>query len=392
MSFQPGTSNRTAVRFVAETGLQVTPANPVFQALRYTGESLKYSRSTATSNEIRSDRMTSDLLTVGATVEGDLNIELSYASFDELIEAALCGTWTADVLKNEVQLRSFTVQKHFQDLAVPIFQNFTGVRIGGLNLDFQTGQILTGSISTMGCNATSSTTQIAGATIQVPGDGNSPMNSVNDLTGISKNVGKVEKITVTAGGADYAAATTTVTVAAPTSGVTATAVAVIVGGVITAINVTEPGSGYTAAPVVTIVDSATGAGATATATLGGEMAAKIKSMSMELTNNLRGQEAIGTLGYIGIALGRLEITGKIELYFENGNEYQTFLDNDDFSFQFQVKDADGNSYLLQFPRVKYESGEINAGGMDEDLMVSGSWRALYDSTEACMIKITRNGA
>ena len=59
------------------------------------------------------------------------------------------------------------------------------------------------------------------------------------------------------------------------------------------------------------------------------MAAKIRSTSFALTNNLRGQEAIGSLGYIGIALGRLEITGNIELYFENADEYTTFLNNQD---------------------------------------------------------------
>lgn len=317
MAFQPGTSNRTAIRFVSETVFKTTPATPALQSLRYTGESLAYNRRNVTSNEIRDDRMTADLITVGADVAGDLNFELSFQSFDELIAAALCSDWSAPVagvssIKNGTALKSFTIQKHFQDLAVPIYQNFRGCRIGGMTLDFQTGQILTGVFSVMGCEASTSTSQIAGATVQNPGSGMEPMNAVSNLSGIKKD--------------DVA------------------------------------------------------------------MATKIRSMSMELTNNLRGQEAVGTLGYVGIALGRLEITGNIELYFENATEYQTFLDNDEFKFSFVVQDADGNSYQFNFYRVKYEEGTILSGGLDQDLMVNGRWRAILDVTENCMIEIVRTDA
>ena len=314
MSFQPGTSNRTALRYVKETVFNTTPATPALKNLRYTGESIAFSKTSVTSNEIRSDRMTADLIQVGASVAGDFNYEMSAESFDDMIAAALCSTWSAPVagvsnIKNGVDLQSFTFQKHFQDLAVPIFQNFSGCRIGGMSMNFQTGQILTGSFSVMGCKAVSGTSQVAGAVITSPGDGNSPMNAVNNLTGIEKD--------------DVA------------------------------------------------------------------MAAKIRTLSLELTNNLRGQEAIGTLGYVGIALGRLEITGDIELYFENSTEYQTFLDNDDFKLEFNLVDEDSNSYLFTLPRARYEEGTILSGGLDQDLMVAGKWRAIYDPTTQCMIQIDR---
>lgn len=393
MAFQPGTSNRTAIRFVSETDFNSIPANPVFQSLRYTGESVAYNRRNITSNEIRSDRMTADLITVGADVSGDLNFELSFASFDELIAAALCSAWSAPTggvssIKNGVNLLSFTIQKHFQDLAVPIYQNFIGCRIGGMTLDFQTGQILTGTFSVMGCQADTSPNQIAGATIQSPGLGNEPMNAVSNLSSISKSEGEIIAITVTNGGTGY---TTAPTVSITGGGGTgATAVAVLSGDEVSEVIITNPGSGYTSAPTISFTGD--GTDAAATATVGGELPAKIRSMSMELTNNLRGQEAVGTLGYIGIALGRLEITGNIELYFENGDEYQTFLDNEDFKFSFVVQDAANNSYKFIFPRVKYEEGTILSGGLDQDLMVNGRWRAIFDPSSNCMVEIIRTAA
>lgn len=317
MSFQPGTSNRTALRAVRESVFKTTPATPAFMNLRYTGETVTYGIRNITSSEIRSDRMTSDLIQVGADVSGDINFELSFESFDSLIEAALCSTWSVpaagvSTIKNGVALYSYTIQKHFQDLATPIFQNFRGVRIGGMSLDLQTGQILTGKFMVMGCSAENVTTQIAGATFLNPGQGMEPMNAVTNLINIEKN--------------------------------------------------------------------------------GVAMATKIRSMSVELNNNLRGQEAIGTLGYVGIALGRLEIMGNIELYFENATEYASFLANDDFSLSFTTQDAAGNAYQFTFPRVKYEEGTIQSTQLDQDLMVSGKWRAIYDSVSQCMIEIERTDA
>lgn len=317
MSFQPGTSNRTAVRVVRESVFKTTPATPAFQNMRYTGETLAYAIRNVTSNEIRPDRNTTDLIQVGADVSGDLNFELSFESFDTLIESALASTWSAEVsgvsnIKNGVELHSYTLQKHFQDLAVPIFQNFRGVRIGGMTLDLKTGQILTGKFSVMGCSAENVTAQIAGATFLNPGLGMEPMNAVTNLINIEKD--------------------------------------------------------------------------------GVAMATKIRSMTLELTNNLRGQEAIGTLGYVGIALGRLEITGSIELYFENATEYATFLANQDFSLSFTTQDAAGNSYKFILPRVKYEEGTVQSSQLDQDIMVNGKWRAIYDSTSACMMEIVRTEA
>lgn len=309
MALQAGTADRTALRYVPEVTFNTTPTTPAFRNLRITGESVVYNISSETSNEIRPDRATADLVLTGASVEGDINFELSYESFDDLIEAALCGTWSANVVKNGTTNRSITIQKHFQDLQTPIFQNFSGCRIGTFNLDFQVGQILTGSFNVMGCTATSGTAQIVGASFSSPGAGKTPMNAVSGVTSVNKN-----------------------------------------------------GSPWTS---------------------------YFRSLSMNLNNNPRGQEAIGTLGYIGIALGQLEISGDIELYFENATEYDTFLNNSDFSLSFDVEDPIGNKYNFKFPRVKYSKGEIVAGGRNQDLMVSASWSALYDSVAGSMVEITR---
>jgi hypothetical protein len=75
--------------------------------------------------------------------------------------------------------------------------------------------------------------------------------------------GRVQSITVTAGGSGYTSAPT-VTITGTGSGATATAT--VSGGAVTAVTVTAAGSGYTVAPTVSFSDGG-GSGATATATL-----------------------------------------------------------------------------------------------------------------------------
>ena len=79
----------------------------------------------------------------------------------------------------------------------------------------------------------------------------------------------MDSVTITAGGTNYAAATTTVTFAGGGATRQATGTVVLTAGVVTGVTVTDAGEGYTSAPTVTITDTGAGTGATATAVLGG---------------------------------------------------------------------------------------------------------------------------
>jgi hypothetical protein len=72
----------------------------------------------------------------------------------------------------------------------------------------------------------------------------------------------IHSLSVTNRGTGYATAPT-VTIAAPTSGTTATATATVSGGQITGLTITNPGSGYTSPPTVTISGGGTGGTAVA---------------------------------------------------------------------------------------------------------------------------------
>lgn len=309
------TTDRVALRYVKESTFGTVPTNPAFKEIRYKGESLNYAIKNVMSEEIRPDRNTTDLIRVSSDTTGDIQFELSFLSFDDFIEGALCSSFSAPVsnlstIKNGTDQISFAIQKHFQDMQTPVFQTFTGVRVGGLALDFKTGQILTGSFSLMGLGATTSTVQITGATVSSsPGSAENVMNAVTDLIEIQEN------------------------------GVASTMV--------------------------------------------------IRSMSLNLNNNLRAQDAIGSLNHIGVALGKLEVTGNIEIYFTDLVAYNRFTSGTAFALSFKVNDATGDYYKFTLPAVKYETGQVVSGGQNQDLVLQATWRAIYDPVTACTIQIDK---
>lgn len=87
-------TNRTAIKFVRETEYGVIPESPALKELRNTGApGFGYNPTTIESNEIRPDRQVSDVVTVGAEPGGDINMELSYETVDDLFEGALQREW-----------------------------------------------------------------------------------------------------------------------------------------------------------------------------------------------------------------------------------------------------------------------------------------------------------
>lgn len=127
-----------------------TAATTGFKALRGGRTTISLSKDVLESEELRSDRQIADQRHGTYNVGGEFPFELSFASFDDFIEAALGGTWTADTLKAGVERRSFTVQRNFADLAGDSFHVFTGCEIDSLSLEIAPNAKVTGSFAVVG--------------------------------------------------------------------------------------------------------------------------------------------------------------------------------------------------------------------------------------------------
>ncbi|HBL31849.1 MAG TPA: hypothetical protein DD490_33925, partial [Acidobacteria bacterium] len=80
--------------YAEETNWGVTPSGPL-KELRWTGESLALTTTSEVSAEVRADRQVPDVVRTGVEIQGDVNIELSFGAFDDLLEGALLSSWSA---------------------------------------------------------------------------------------------------------------------------------------------------------------------------------------------------------------------------------------------------------------------------------------------------------
>lgn len=92
-------SNRVSLRYIEEDTAcwSVTPTTGTTRELRITSSSLTANKETQISDEIRADRMVSNIIEVGASSGGEIDFEMSVGSFDDFFEAFLGGTWTTDM-------------------------------------------------------------------------------------------------------------------------------------------------------------------------------------------------------------------------------------------------------------------------------------------------------
>lgn len=137
-----GSTNRSKTSYVKEVTPGTTPANPAFKEMRVTSNALQLQPTRTTSNEIRADRQVVDQILVDLNNNGATGIELSFSAHDDLIEAALQGTWS-----NKASIVVATTDTEISDLSVTTFT----VAAGGTN--FKAGNlVLSTGFATQGNN------------------------------------------------------------------------------------------------------------------------------------------------------------------------------------------------------------------------------------------------
>lgn len=119
---------------------------------------------------------------------------------------------------------------------------------------------------------------------------------------------------------------------------------------------------------------------------------RVRSLNLEITNNLRTRTVVGSKYSEQFGYGRCEVSGTLEAYFESNTHYQSVLDHGGGALSLVIGNAANKKYSISLPKIIFGNGERQPGGNNDDVMVSTPWRAVYDETEACTIKITREVA
>tara|TARA_R110000787_G_scaffold96186_4_gene199386 strand:+ start:693 stop:1604 length:912 start_codon:yes stop_codon:yes gene_type:complete len=155
------TGSRHNLAYIAETTFGTIPTSPSFQSLRHTGTTLGLSKDAIESEELRDDRQIAHFRHGNQNVSGDINIEMSYGTFDDFIEAALAGAWTANVLKAGTTRRSFTIERHHEDINK--YLRSTGCSVNTLSLSVAPNSMVTGSFGIIGKQFNTATAALSGS-------------------------------------------------------------------------------------------------------------------------------------------------------------------------------------------------------------------------------------
>lgn len=163
--------------YVVESTYGTTPNSPTLTPIRHNSTSLGLSKDTLSSEELRSDRQIIDFRHGPKQVGGDMVFEMSYGSFDDLLEAVLLGTWSnetpasgTDQLKAGTTRRSFSVRRYFSDLASGnAYHVYTGVEMNSLSMNVSPSAIVSCTMGVIGQDLTTQASEISGATLSTAG-------------------------------------------------------------------------------------------------------------------------------------------------------------------------------------------------------------------------------
>jgi len=387
------TSNLYSLRYAVEPSFGgTTPTTGL--ALRNTGESLAFAIQTTTSQEIRSDRQVTDLVQTGASASGGYNFELTYNEHDRLLQGALMGTWlvygtngvgasfTATTMTSTaingtaLPITNLALGQWFRLVAPATANDGKWFRISDtvaptssvITVSTATPLTAVGS-STSSCTISSSrlsngVTQTSFALERAHTDisqfflfkGMTPNKlSFNFATG-SIATGNIDFM-----GKDATRSATTAFSTAVTPSLTHDVMNSVAG------------IGY-------VLENG--------AALSGTF---VKSISLDIDNAARGLDAIGQLGSVDVLAGTLTVSGTMEVYLADGVLWDKFRNNTNTTLAWNITDGAGNGYGFTLPRVKFSDAKVNAGGLNQDLMLSIPFTAILDPTTLKTILIDRAG-
>ena len=110
--------------------------------------------------------------------------------------------------------------------------------------------------------------------------------------------------------------------------------------------------------------------------------------TFSVSNNLRKQYKLGTLGADGMSLGDFVVTGTLQAYFATQALFDKFLNQTATGLSIAISDeatGQGNVYVFDFPNVRFTDGQRVAGGRNQDIIADMSWQAIYSGSHTMKI-------
>ena len=386
-------SNLAQVAYAVEgTYNEALSGTITMQLLRYTSESLSYDITNTSSQEIRSDRATADLIQTGASTSGGFNFELSATTFDDFLVGALYSSGWSTAPATTTGTVTFTRTASTLDLAdTAVFSVGQWIQVKSLNTTTGVDYFRVMSkpsatqltvFSPLASAATGTQCTVTGTVIRngtteksfafekkIVVNSTTATNVFFQYTGMIVNQMSLsaKSDAVLTGSFDFMGASADVST---TTSVSTTLTAATVTQVLNATS--NVGGVFEGRPLFTAIEGCL-----------------IQGIDINLNNNLRQIKGIGRKEACDVGVGECSVSGSLTAYFFGKEIYQKYLDGTETAMTFRVSDSNNNGYIFTLPRLKIETDKTNIGGSNQDIMENMTYRALYDSFSNCQIQIDK---
>lgn len=382
-------SSRVQLAGIEEVTWGTTPSSAL-TAIRYTTESLAHRIEKTRSDEVRQDGQTTDVVPVGANVEGGFDLEASYSAHDIYMEGSLRGDFSSDSSFSAATISAAASDNSFNDSATGFPSLVPGqwIRVAGFTGDTANNrwfEVVSRTTAKIIVTGGSLVDDASGETITI-----SDSTLVNGTTlksySLEKNMADVTQFfgfvgcrinTFNLSLATRAKVTGSFSVLGKTGA--------LAGATI--------GSGaYDAAPTNKVMNASSNV---AKILEGGAVLGAgifVQALDVEFNSGLRAVDGVSQAVAVKIGLGRFTVTGSMTVLFENEVLFNKYINDTNTAINFVIEDAAGNGYSFAFPNVIYTDGDIVGSGNDDEVLASMEWEAIMHPTQGITCRIDRNAA
>lgn len=379
------TTSRARLSYIEEVTFNVTPAGNL-KKMRWTSETLAQSNTPEESKEIRDDRQIGYVARVDAEAGGDVGIEMSYGAHDDLLAGLMCNSWTAittgaaaDIAIDDADMSINATVTDLTQFAVGQWLKLGGTFAANAGKIVKVVSVTTNKIITVG-DVLVDEAAAAGHVISTSA---CPV-------GTTEKSFSIEKAQMNLDAADRFAVYTGCKVKSVNLNITPGS---LFNGTFSFMGTKETrptatiGTGYTDAPTNDIWNTVDNIEAIREG--GAAVTFRTLGLTLAIENGMWGQKEVGMLGNTGIGVGTFRLKGTLSTYFATKAQCDKALNWTPSDIAFRAKDAAGNKFVIDIPKLYFTQAKTNNAGMDQDVKAEMEFQAFLNASQLTTLGLFR---
>ena len=384
--------SRHSLYAVKEGSYGVTPTNPALEFIRILSTTLGLSKESLESGEIRPDRQIADFRLGSNRINGNINFELSYGSFDTFLQTVLMSTDWASPATTGTTTISATATGYSRASGSFLTDGFEvgqTVNSSGFGGSGYNGKSVISAVDAL----TMDTAIVGTGTHGVEAGGGDELIIASEeircgvardsltLIRYFEDILPADKPYFIYRGNEIDGVQLTIAANSMVTGV----FKVFGQSLELAEDLSALGTPtYLPTSTTSPVDSFTGS-----LTEGGVTIAVVTEITLNLTNGIEPRFVVGQKNSISPTVKRSNLTGQLTAFFEDSTLVEKFINEDDSNLEFSLPDVAGNYQRYRVTRIKYTGGQPDVGGEGPVTLVM-PFQALLDPVTGTNLIAERN--